>query len=658
MILEEVMNEKYNYDGELGAIYSKERTKFILWTPAAEEVRLIIYSKDGREYNSTPGNIVAMESKDNGTWQTELIGDLDGVFYNYIVTNNGISNEVIDPYAKAVGVNGDRGMVVDLSSANPEGFDNDIKPEFKDATDSILYEMHIRDFSINQNSGVEEKYRGKYSGVWQKHTKIPGTEESTCLQHVKELGVTHVHLLPTFDYASVDESKLDEPQFNWGYDPKNYNVPEGSYSINPYEGKLRINEFKTMVKELHKEGIRVVMDMVYNHTFKSIDSNFNFIAPGYYYRQDSNGNLSNGSACGNELASERYMVRRYIVDSVVYWAKEYHVDGFRFDLMALHDIETMKEIRRRLDEIDKSIIMYGEGWNGGESPLKFEEAAFKKNTVKYGDMQIAAFSDDARDGIKGNVFFADDKGFVNGKKGLEEVIKFTVTASTKHDGVDYSKLNYSEFPWANEPYQTVNYVSAHDNFTLWDKLQNTNPEASKDELIRMNKLAAAIVLTSQGLVFFQAGEEFARTKVNADGTLNENSYCSPDSVNYLDWDRCLEYKSLVEYYKGLIRLRKSHKVFRMNSSSEIREKLMFLNKGVHFNEDGVVGFVLNEINCNNNCNQIVVIYNANDESVDVDLKSNGWSLLVNEDKAGNEEIQYIEQDVINVKRKSCYVLIK
>lgn len=658
MILEEVMNEKYNYDGELGAIYSKEETKFILWTPTAEEVKLVLYNKDGRDYTSVSENLISMESKDYGIWEAVIVGDLDGVYYNYLVTNNGLSQEVIDPYAKAVGVNGDRGMVVDLASTDPETFNEDTKPLFQDATDSIIYEMHIRDFSINDNSGVEEKHKGKYGGVCQKATTIPGKKKSTCLQHLKELGITHVHLLPTFDYGSVDESKLDEPQFNWGYDPKNFNVPEGSYSVDPYEGKIRINEFKNMVQQLHKEGIRVVMDMVYNHTFMSEDSKLNLTVPDYYYRQNAEGEFSDGSACGNELASERYMVRRYIIDSVIYWAKEYHIDGFRFDLMGLHDIETMKELRERLDEIDKSIIMYGEGWTGGDSPLEEEKAALKKNTIKYGNMQIAAFSDDARDGVKGDVFLANEKGFVNGKEALEEVIKFMVVASTKHDQVDYSKLNYSEFPWANEPYQTVNYVSAHDNFTLWDKLQTTNPEASNEELIGMNKLAAAIVLTCQGLIFFQAGEEFARTKVNEDGTLSENSYKSSDRVNSLDWDRCAEYEDLVSYYKGLITLRKNHKIFRMNTSDEIRKNLTFLNKGINFKEDNVVAFSLSNVTNKEEIEQIVVIYNANEKAVDVALTNSGWSVIVNENLAGDEEIKYIEGNVINVQRKSCYVLKK
>ena len=384
--------------------------------------------------------------------------------------------------------------------------------------------MHIRDFSISENSGVTLEYRGKYNGVWEDGTTIPGTDVKTGVDHLKELGVTTVHLLPTFDHQSIDETKLDVPQFNWGYDPKNYNVPEGSYSSDPYTGTIRIEEFKQMVMELHKAGIRVVMDVVYNHTGATTDSNLNLAVPNYYYRQNAQGGFANGSGCGNETASERSMVGRLIVDSVAYWAEEYHIDGFRFDLMAIHDIDTMKEVRAAVDAIDPTILLYGEGWTGGDSPLPEDQKATKANTVKFGDLQIAAFSDDIRDGIKGSVFDAAAGGFINGGTDYEETIKFGVVASTPNDQIDYSKVKNQTQPWANQPYQTISYASAHDNLTLWDKLQSTNPNDSEEALIQLNKMSAAIVYTSQGIPFMQAGEEMARTKVNPDGSLNENSY--------------------------------------------------------------------------------------------------------------------------------------
>ncbi|SFD35923.1 type I pullulanase [Clostridium uliginosum] len=640
-----------NYIGDLGAIYSNEKTRFILWAPISEDVKLILY-------NNEDTKIIHMERKENGVWFLEVMGNLNGIYYNYIVTNNGNEHEVVDPYAKAVGVNGNVGMVIDLESTNPKGWEEDVKPDFKAPTDSIIYEIHIRDFSISETSGVDDKFKGKYSGLCQKGTRIPGTSEKTCLDYIEELGITHVHLMPTFDYSTVDESKFDNKEYNWGYDPKNYNVPEGSYSINPYLGEKRIQEFKNMVQELHKAGIRVVMDVVYNHTYETHNSNLNLIVPNYYYRQNPDGSFSNGSGCGNELASERMMVRKFIIDSILYWAKEYHIDGFRFDLMGLHDIETMKEIRKNLDLIDNSIIMYGEGWTGGSSPLPDEDKSIKNNMRKYVNMQIAAFSDDIRDAVKGQVFDAAANGFVNGRYGLEETIKSGVVASTKHNQIQYDKLCYSKFPWANEPYQTVNYISAHDNYTLWDKLCVVNKNYSEEELIAMNKLAAAIILSSQGLVFFQAGEEFLRSKVNVDGTINHNSYNSPDSVNALDWSRTLKYKDVTEYYKGLISLRKAHKAFRMNSSNEIRENLMFLEKGKNFNADNVVAFTLKVTSVQDSWYNIAVIYNANTNNVEVTLSESGWSIVVNEKLAGNEELAYIEDNIVKVPKMSCYVLMR
>ncbi len=473
-----------------------------------------------------------------------------------------------------------------------------------------------------------------------------------------ELGITHVHLLPAFDYETVDESKPDMPQYNWGYDPKNYFAPEGSYSTNPFNGEKRIREFKEMVKSIHKAGLRVVMDMVYNHTYKSHESNLNLAVPGYYYRQDQNGNFSNGSGCGNELASERYMVRKLIVDSVIYWAKEYHIDGFRFDLMGLHDIETMKQIRAELDKIDTSILMYGEGWTGGWTPLSGEESSVKQNIVKFDKMQIAAFSDDTRDSVKGHVFNINEKGYVNGRTGLEESIKFCIVGATGKQGINYDKVIYSRFAWANEPYQCINYISAHDNYTLWDKLYLTNNESSQEKRKNMNKLAAAIVLTSQGIPFFQAGEEFLRTKKNDDGSFSHDSYNAPDSVNNLEWDRVFEYKEIVNYYKGLIKLRKKYKAFRMNSSEEIRKNLTFLEYGEDFYKENVVAYKIEDNSEKNLCNTIVVIFNPNDEEAFIDLKECGWSVLVNKERAGVDEIYAIEGNSITVPSKCAHVLIK
>lgn len=647
----------YGYDGDLGAIYSKDKCKFILWEPTAENVQLALYGDNGYDFDCEAKEVYTMSKGINGTWIVEINGDFNGQFYNYLININGKISEVVDPYAKAVGVNGNRGMVIDLNTTNPEGWEKDTKPELKSATDSIIYEAHVRDLSIDETSGISNEYKGKFKALTIWDSCIPGTTVKTVVNHIKDMGFTHIHLLPAFDFGSIDENKLEQPQFNWGYDPKNYNVPEGSYSTNPYLGDVRIKEFKEMVKALHEAGIRVVMDVVYNHTY-NLDSCLNNAVPGYYYRQDENGEYSDASACGNETASERYMFRRYMVDSVVYWAKEYHIDGFRFDLMGIHDIETMKLIREELNKIDSSIIMYGEGWTGGPSPLKEELAALKKNTYKFDKLQIAAFSDDCRDGVKGHVFYDEETGFVNGKDGLEETIKFAVVASTHHKDIDKENIVYSNEFWANEPYQTINYASAHDNYTLWDKLQISTPNCTEEELIAMNKLIAGIILTSQGISFVHAGEEMARTKEDEEGKLVENSFESSDKVNKIYWDRKVKYKDLFEYYKGLISLRKEYKAFRMNTNEEIKENIHFLKKGVNFSENNLVAYIIDAKNIDIKCEKIAVIINANNKDVDVELEESNWHVMVDEKTAGNEIIETIKDSKVNVSRKSIKVLIK
>ena len=647
-----------DYKGVLGVEYSKDKTSFVIWAPNANNVRLALFGKNEMEYNNSPDEIINMSKGEKGTWNVELKKDLNGYFYNYLVTNAGNEREVIDPYAKAVGVNGNRGMVVNLKETDPVSFSNDNKPSLISPTMSIIYELHIRDFSINKMSGISELKKGKYAAFTEVDTNIPGKFSKTCVNYMKYLGVTHIHLMPVFDYETIDESDTKKQQYNWGYDPKNYFVPEGSYSMNPYSGSERIREFKEMVFSLHKSGIRVIMDMVFNHTWKSHNSNLNLAVPGYYYRHDYNGNFSNGSGCGNELASERFMVRKLIVDAVTYWAKEYHIDGFRFDLMGLHDIDTMKTIRRRLDEIDPSILIYGEGWTGGATTLSSEMQAIKQNITKFDKMQVAAFSDDTRDGVKGHVFNVNERGFVNGRRGLEDTIKFCIVGATGQRDINYDRVIYSHWSWANEPYQCINYISAHDNYTLWDKLAMSNRDASESKRMNMNKLAAAIILTSQGIPFFQAGEEFLRSKKNDDGTFNHDSYKSPDRVNNLEWERTVIYKEVVDYYKGLISLRKKYKAFRMNSRNEISKNLIFLKKGENFYKDNIVAYIIKDYSEEDFCNKIVVIFNANDEEVFVDLQECSWSVLVNKTKAGTEEIYAVEGDNIIVPSNSAYILIK
>ena len=649
-------NEKYNYDGELGVIYSKNSSEFKLWAPLAEQVELVLYGKD---YNALESNktIIKMNKENRGVWRVRINEDLSGEYYNYLVRNNGKTYESVDPYAKAVSINGEKSMVIDMESTNPKGWSNDKKPILNDVTDSIIYEAHIRDLTKDEASGVITELRGKYIGAVLENSKIKGTSITTGLDHLKELGITHIHLLPVFDYGSIDERYDSPDNYNWGYDPQNYNVPEGSYSTNPYEGAVRISEFKEMVYRFHQAGIRVVMDMVYNHTY-NLESPLNLTVPGYYYRKDKYGCYSNGSGCGNETASERYMFRKYMIDSVLYWAKEYHIDGFRFDLMGLHDLETMRIIRNELNKVDKSIIMYGEGWTCYDTPLNINESAVKNNICKFDDLQIAAFSDDARDSIKGSVFLIESLGFVNGGDNYEESIKYTICASTKHDEIDLSKVVYSKSFWANEPYQTITYDSAHDNNTLFDKLRMSCKDENEEELLKMNKLAAAIVLTSQGISFLHEGEEFARVKENLQGEIIENSYNSSDYTNELKWLRKQRYIDLFNYYKGLIKLRKEYKAFRMNSNKEIQNNISFMAKGNEFKDEHMVGYFINIEDYNDSYSKIAVIFNANKYNVEVDLNEGEWNVLVDGEKA-DSEVQYkIEDSIVNVSARSACILIK
>ena len=638
--------ELYTYQGELGAIYTESSTEFVLWAPTATDVKVNLYD------NGSTGSLVDshdMTKGEKGTWKCHIDGDLNGRYYTYQVTVAGKTVEAVDPYARATGTNGQRGMVIDLDSTNPEGWKQDDHRTVPNQTDAIIYELHVRDLSIHPDSGIENK--GKYKGLTETGTKHK-SGVSTGLDHIKELGATHIHLLPVYDYLSVDESKIDTPQFNWGYDPQNYNVPEGFYSSDPSKGEVRVKEFKQMVKELHDNDMGVIMDVVYNHLGgDAAQSNFNKIVPGYYFRMDERGNFSNGSGCGNETASERSMMRKFMVDSVTYWASEYNIDGFRFDLMALHDIETMNLIREELDKINREIIMYGEGWTAGDTPLAEADRALKKNMPKL-DSRIAAFSDDLRDGLKGSVFDKESVAFINGNnqdaKKTAETIKFGVVGSTKHPQIDYSKVNYSDEPWAKEPTQTVSYASAHDNHTLWDKIDISAPKASKFEKIRMDKFATAIVLTSQGMPFIHAGEEMLRTKGG-----DENSYKSPDSVNQLDWARKAEYSEVFDYYQGLITLRKEHPAFRMATTDQISKNLRFLDMP----DEAMVGYEINGKASNDSWDKIVVIHNGSKEFKNLELNGEDWISVVDSERAGVTGLTRFQGNKVQVTPNSTHVFV-
>ncbi len=608
------------YEGnDLGLTYTPTHSIFKIWSPTAEKATLLFYKE------SSGGQILQrfdMNRSVKGTWEIKIPGNQKGNYYCFKVLINGKwSKEVPDPYVKAVGTNGKRGIVIDENESNPAQWENDKSPAFTRPTDAIIYELHVRDASISSNSGIKNK--GKFIGLIEKgtHTK---SGMLTGLDHLKDLGVSHIHLLPVFDFFSVDESKPDSSQYNWGYDPLNYNVPEGSYSTNPDDGVTRIKEFKSMINGLHKNGLRVVMDVVYNHTMFTENSWFNELVPGYYYRQSADGSFSNGSACGNETASERPMMRKFMIESLEYWVKKYHIDGFRFDLMGLHDIETMNLISQRLKKIKPSILLYGEGWTAGKTPIAENLLAVKKNVSSLKD--IAVFSDDFRDAIKGSVFNSDDRGFVSGKKGMEESLKFGIVAATKHSQINYSKLNYSKTSYATNPAQVIGYCECHDNNVLWDKLKLSCPNNTELERKEMHKLALTIVLTAQGIPFLHAGTEFLRSKKGV-----ENSFNAGDSINAIDWDLKAIHKDVFLYVKDLINMRKKHPAFRMHSASTIAKNINFLSSPPQ-----MVSFTINGTNAGDSWKKIYVAFNGSEKSKKLDLPSGIWkSYIVNNKLSSN-----------------------
>lgn len=615
--------QKFDYEvytgNDLGAVYSPKMTRFKVWAPEAESVKLNLY-KQGEGDNLIEQHI--MKKSANGTYVFEKQGDCNGIYYTYTVVNHGEEQEAVDPYTKAAGVNGQRGMVINLAKTNPQGFELDGYRNPEHITDAIIYEGSVRDFTMDESSGVF--HNGKFLGLTEANT-TNHFGEATALDYISGLGVTHVQILPAFDFETVDE-KNQKAQYNWGYDPDNYNVPEGSYAVSPYDGAVRIQEMKQMVLALHSRGIGVIMDVVFNHTYRRDDSNLQKIVPGYYYRSDETG-YTNGSGCGNEVASDRPMVQKLIVDSLIYWAKEYHIDGFRFDLMGVLDIDTMNVIAERLKEIRPDIYLYGEGWNGGPSSLAEEKCAFKASAKKMPG--IGMFNDDIRDTIKGSVFYDDHLGFVNGGTHLENALRYGITGAVAHPQVDYDA--YGSKSWAKEPGQSINYVSCHDNYTLWDKLSVSCPEASEEKKKAMNRLCAAIVFTSQGVPFIQAGEEFLRSKPLPEKKgFAENSYNMPDAVNSIKWDNIHEYPDMIAYYKGLMALRKAHPVFRMKSEAEMTQNLCFLSD----TPENVVAYLLKGKGADDTPENILVIFNGNDEEILYNLPEGKWKILVDDKTAG------------------------
>ena len=623
---------------DLGLSYSAQRSVFRIWAPTAEKVQLTLYSEP---LLGTALQSMAMTRSAQGTWTATVKGDQKGKYYTFSIQYKGQwLDEVPDPYAKAVGTNGLRAMIVDLGKTNPAGWQSDKSPALKSKTDAIIYELHVRDASIDASSGITHK--GKFIGLTETGTKNKDGLK-TGLDHLLELGVTHIHLLPFFDYNSVNEKDTVRQQYNWGYDPLNFNSLEGSYSTNAADGNVRIKEFKQLVKAFHDKGLSVVMDVVYNHTGLTERSNFNQLVPGYYYRHTADGKFSNATACGNETASEKAMMRKFMLESVLYWVKEYHVDGFRFDLMGVHDNETMNIISKALHKIKPGILLYGEGWTAGSCPLPDSVRALKHNVSKLNG--LAVFSDDIRDGIKGSVFEAADKGFASGKPGMEESIKFGVVAACRHPQVDYKKVNYSKAPYAKSPADVISYAECHDNNVLWDKLVISTPNATNAERANMHKLALSIVLTSQGISFLHAGTEFLRTKKGI-----ENSYNSPDSINEIDWNLKTTNKDVFDYVRQLIRMRKSHPAFRMQTTEQLQQNIRFDDAA----PAGVVSYEINGAAVGDSWKKIQVWFNGSNVERTVNLQDASWKKAID----NNLFVMPAAAGILVLKPYSCSLLFK
>ena len=614
----------FSYDGELGALYEKEGTLLRVWTPTAKSVEVWIYADDSFKGPSTK---IEMVQKPKGIFEAYLPGDQHGTIYVYkILFLDNRESISVDPYARATTVNGMKSVIADLNRTNPDGWGERL-PAFGLPEEAIIYELHIRDFSISETSGIVNK--GKFLGLTEKNTQN-ASGRKTGLDYLIDLGITHIQILPMFDYATVDEANLTEPQYNWGYDPLNYNVPEGSYSTDPFDPFNRIFELKQMIRTLHENGLRVIMDVVYNHVYDPKDQALERTVPGYFYRYNADGSLANGTGVGNDTASERHMMRKYIIDSVKYWAKEYHLDGFRFDLMGIHDSVTMNAIREALDKIDPSIIIIGEGWEMS-TPLPEDLKASQRNAQAM--PRIAHFNDSIRIALKGSDFGDEkDRGFISGKNYLEDLLLRNIKGA----------MHLSSHSSYVDPEQVIQYVEAHDNLTLYDKLLRSNPDDSEEVRIKRHTLATSIVLLSQGVPFIHGGQEFLRTKAGV-----ANSYQSPDEINQFEWERVTTFQESVAYVKGLIALRKSEYLFRLHTHEEIDTHFTMLSE--NFN---IVAFSLT-----NSEKKYIVIFNGNRSDVIFRIQKGKYAILVEDNQVFLESMpEAVLMEKILVKAHTTSVL--
>ena len=614
----------FSYDGELGALYEKEGTLLRVWTPTAKSVEVWIYADDSFKGPSTK---IEMVQKPKGIFEAYLPGDQHGTIYVYkILFLNNRESISVDPYARATTVNGMKSVIADLNRTNPDGWGERL-PAFGLPEEAIIYELHIRDFSISETSGIVNK--GKFLGLTEKNTQN-ASGRKTGLDYLIDLGITHIQILPMFDYATVDEANLTEPQYNWGYDPLNYNVPEGSYSTDPFDPFNRIFELKQMIRTLHDNGLRVIMDVVYNHVYDPKDQALERTVPGYFYRYNADGSLANGTGVGNDTASERHMMRKYIIDSVKYWAKEYHLDGFRFDLMGIHDSVTMNAIREALDKIDPSIIIIGEGWEMS-TPLPEDLKASQRNAQAM--PRIAHFNDSIRIALKGSDFGDEkDRGFISGKNYLEDLLLRNIKGA----------MHLSSHSSYVDPEQVIQYVEAHDNLTLYDKLLRSNPDDSEEVRIKRHTLATSIVLLSQGVPFIHGGQEFLRTKAGV-----ANSYQSPDEINQFEWERVTTFQESVAYVKGLIALRKSEYLFRLHTHEEIDAHFTMLSE--NFN---IIAFSLT-----NSEKKYIVIFNGNRSDTIFRIQKGKYAILVEDNQVFLESMpEAVLMEKILVKAHTTSVL--
>ncbi|MBQ7209862.1 MAG: type I pullulanase [Paludibacteraceae bacterium] len=615
-------------------LYTKSQTSFCFWSPLAEQMELRVYddalTADFRAYALKKGN--------NDFWQTTVKGNLDGKYYTIRSCQNGKwEEEAPGIFAKAVSVNGTRAAILDFAATNPEGWSDDKRPQMTDPTDIVVYETHLRDFTMSPNSGISN--RGKFLALTEQGTTTPDGL-ATGIDHLKELGITHLQILPMFDYGSIDETTLVRGNYNWGYDPVNYNVPEGGYSTDPYNPATRIIEAKKMIQALHKAGIRVIMDVVYNHTYNVAGCALGRVVPQYFYRLNADGTYANGSGCGNETASDKQMMRQFMVESVCYWAREYHVDGFRFDLMGIHDQETMRQIRAALDKIDNTILTYGEGWAAMAPAYPYDSLAMKQWTYKM--PRVGAFSDDIRNALIGSPF-DHERGFASGNTASRQALCFGLAG-----GINYHDNEFGE-GWSGEPMQHVSYITCHDNYCLRDRIEVSAPEETEETRLRMNKLAQTAVFVSQGMTFIYGGEELYRTKRGID-----NSYQSPDSINTIPWENKLKYNDLYEYYRQMIQIRREHRGFRLGNAELVNKHLDFLPTQT----ESLIAFRLKDLEGIDTAKSIVVLLNGSNESVNANFPMGEYVVLAHDGKADVNGLTTLSGMQIVVSPYSATILVQ